>query len=142
MSGYLLWEASLLIPVLVVFVYLFITVIIKWKDFSSDTSALISLLGLGLVLLRGHIELFFITLTGHGAHASLQEMAEYYTQKANTDSEAKELYRSSASLLEKASAHPLTGLGFFEVRKPVITTITGAVATYMIILIQFRLTEI
>ena len=37
---------------------------------------------------------------------------------------------------------PLSGNGFFEVKKPTVTTIIGAAVTYMIILVQFKLSEV
>jgi hypothetical protein len=39
------------------------------------------------------------------------------------------------------SAQPLTGRGFFEVNKSVMTSIVGAATTYIVVLIQFEQSE-
>ena len=44
-----------------------------------------------------------------------------------------------ANLLELA--HPLTGCGFFDVKKPIVTTLVGAVATYMVVMLQFKASD-
>ena len=38
-------------------------------------------------------------------------------------------------------ARPLTGCGFFEVRRPILTALTGAVATYMVVMLQFKVSD-
>jgi hypothetical protein len=64
-------------------------------------------------------------------------MAERHA--ACSDPDLSKLYRSCIDLLQQTG--PLTGCGFFEVRRPILTSLSGTVATYMIVMLQFKASD-
>jgi hypothetical protein len=40
-----------------------------------------------------------------------------------------------------ATAKPVTGQGYFSIDKPMITSIIGAATTYIVVLVQFNMSE-
>jgi 7tm Chemosensory receptor len=66
-----------------------------------------------------------------------------YKTEETCDNRLESLLKERQEMLSSilSTAKPVTGQGFFSIDRPMITSIIGAATTYIVVLIQFNISE-